>query len=323
MKMIPENAWRIRQGSRMTTTPESEASKQEFARRVDALAAMDSVRAWFDETITRWACKLAEQRVKDSRNADELLPLLPLRPHVYSIPEKAAVLARLHDIWLAGQTPLGIADDSANDPGEWGIYWPYFKLVCEGASQVPSESIPVLERFLAGICAELEITPPLPSNDTSRHQNKKTTMDRDGSSGWIQADLDEEIRKYKAQRAPTYSDLKAAVQAGKKGARYSARKLYGRNALARHFHAPKAMVTKSRAWRAIASDLLLEKYSVGALKQIGLDVALDQSSRPGSNSQAEVDEHIDREDARKVALAQLIAEQTADEKRDRMARKAS
>jgi hypothetical protein len=99
---------------------------------------------------------------------------------------------------------------------------------------------------------------------------------------WTQSDLDAEIRVYKARRSSTYDDLVRGVNQGKRGALKSARKMFGRNAIARELRVKaKAMVTNSPAWQEIARDLKLSpKHNldrgINKTKRIGLDIALEK-----------------------------------------------
>jgi hypothetical protein len=97
--------------------------------------------------------------------------------------------------------------------------------------------------------------------------------------GWVQAELDDAIRDYKAKRSARYAALKDGVRRGLKGARKAARELFGARAIARELGVRShAMVSGSPAWLPIAADLQLGKTRVGKPKRVGLDVALEAAA---------------------------------------------
>lgn len=110
---------------------------------------------------------------------------------------------------------------------------------------------------------------------------------------WIQPELDEAIREYKARRASTYHDLVEGVKQGKPGAVKSARKMFGRNAIARELAVKaRAMVTNSPEWQGIARDLKLSSKFTGQQRRkgrrIGNDIAHEQKAESlGDTTQTE------------------------------------
>jgi hypothetical protein len=115
---------------------------------------------------------------------------------------------------------------------------------------------------------------------------------------WTQSDLDDAIQEYKAKRASTYTDLVEGVKCGRAGAKKSAQKLFGRNALARALGVRSpAMVTNSPVWQRIANELRLRGRSRKghhAVKQrIGVDIALEEQAIAAGGSA--VDEVVRRE----------------------------
>jgi hypothetical protein len=128
---------------------------------------------------------------------------------------------------------------------------------------------------------------------------------------WTQGDLNDAIRKYKAQRASTYPALVDAVKKGRPGAISAARKMFGRNAIAKKLsvRAP-AMVSNSEAWREIASELQLDKKNNAGRprKRTGLDDAVAESSEASSDSA--FDEAVRNETLRLIqrALPREVAE---------------
>jgi hypothetical protein len=88
------------------------------------------------------------------------------------------------------------------------------------------------------------------------------------------------IQKYKAERASNYRDMAEGVKRGKPGALKSARKIFGRNAIARALgvKAP-AMVSLSKPWVEIAQELSLRRrgrIGLARNKRLGLEIALEQ-----------------------------------------------
>lgn len=100
---------------------------------------------------------------------------------------------------------------------------------------------------------------------------------------WVQNDLDEAIRRYKAERASTYRDLVQAVQSGKPGAKKAATRLFGRNSITKALGVKSvAMVSYSQPWRDIAEELCLAPVKGGTLRKsgkIGLDIAVEAKAQ--------------------------------------------
>ncbi len=96
---------------------------------------------------------------------------------------------------------------------------------------------------------------------------------------WIQTELNEAIRKYKADRSSSFSELKDAVRRGQKDAKLSAQKLFGRNVIKRALGVKSpAMVTNSEVWQELADELLLARgkgRNASRLKKIGFEIAME------------------------------------------------
>jgi hypothetical protein len=114
------------------------------------------------------------------------------------------------------------------------------------------------------------------------------TKDKANRRSWTQTVLDDAIYEYKAKRAKSYDGLVAAVKAGKAGAKKKAQKLYGRNAIARALGVKsRSMVSKSRAWVAIAKELgfELQRHRASGTRRtvkpgrIGLNMADEEQSQ--------------------------------------------
>ena len=104
--------------------------------------------------------------------------------------------------------------------------------------------------------------------------------------------MDDAIRKYKAERAPSYRDILDSVKAGRPGAKKAAQQLFGRNAVARALQVKaRAMVTYSSEWQAIAEELRLSRgkdRNRKASPRIGLDIALEDQASETAQSGLEI-----------------------------------
>jgi len=117
---------------------------------------------------------------------------------------------------------------------------------------------------------------------STESQQTRPTAKRSGTipkRSWTQSDLDDEIRKYKAERSPSFSDLSDAVRRGQKNAIEAAGRLFGRNVIASALGVKSpAMVTNSAVWQAIADELGIPRgkhRNAPKLKKIGLDIAME------------------------------------------------
>ena len=129
-------------------------------------------------------------------------------------------------------------------------------------------------------------------------ENKPQSRQKPGLRSWTQTDLDDAIREYKASRSSTYGDLVNGVKLGKAGARKSARKLFGRNAIARALGAKApAMVSNSPVWQEIADELKLrgvpKSPGPSPQRRIGMDIAIEEKAV--SDGEAVVDQVIRQE----------------------------
>lgn len=100
---------------------------------------------------------------------------------------------------------------------------------------------------------------------------------------WTQPKLDAAIREYVAQRAGALKSLTEAIQGKRPGAVESARKMFGRNEVARALRVKsRTMVTKSEAWIEIADDLHLRPDELRGIRRkdkIGFDIAVERKSQ--------------------------------------------
>lgn len=134
---------------------------------------------------------------------------------------------------------------------------------------------------------------------------------------WTQPDVDAAIREYKASRGRSYADMVRAVKCGRKGAKNSARKLFGRNRIAEQLECPKAMVSKSPAWKAIAAELGLSGRTpgVGQGERVGLNIAAEQAT---VNAHKSAKREQDADEYRDAELKRLEAEQRTDARQYRI-----
>jgi len=137
---------------------------------------------------------------------------------------------------------------------------------------------------------------------------------------WTQVDLDEAIRKYKAERASSYSDLVAGVRAGRPGAKSAAQETYGRNSIVRALGVKsRAMVTRSPAWQAIADELGMprgKERNQSALQKVGLDIAIEKQSADSSVSGLDVAVRNETIKLVRKAMARKEAEMIVERLRD-------
>jgi len=119
----------------------------------------------------------------------------------------------------------------------------------------------------------------------SEPETKPQEDQQQALQSWTQPKLDAAIREYVAQRACSLKSLTEAVQANRKGAVESARKMFGRNEIARALRVKsKTMVTKSKAWTEIADDLRLRPRpddlpAINRSDKIGFDIAVERKSQ--------------------------------------------
>jgi len=131
---------------------------------------------------------------------------------------------------------------------------------------------------------------------------------------WTQVDLNEAIRKYKAERASTYNDLVDGVKQGRPGAKKSARDLFGRNALVRALGVKSAaMVSNSPVWQAIADELKLRGPTRATarrpIQRTGLDIAMEDQAQ--ATSAPILDQAVQQETIRLIERSMPAAEAEA------------
>jgi hypothetical protein len=146
--------------------------------------------------------------------------------------------------------------------------------------------------------------------ESPKRLSSKQTQKR----SWTQVDLDEAIRKYKSERASTYNDLVDAVKRGRKGAKKSARDLFGRNAVVRALGVKSAaMVSNSPVWQAIADELKLRGPSRSTShphsQRIGLEIAMEDQAQ--ATSAPILDQAVQQETIRLIGKSMPATEAEA------------
>ncbi|MBI5765386.1 MAG: hypothetical protein HZA51_17900 [Planctomycetes bacterium] len=109
---------------------------------------------------------------------------------------------------------------------------------------------------------------------------KLTNADKPRNRRWTQANLDAEISQYLIENKRQVANAEQAIKSNAKDGIKKARRLIGRNTLARHFKCPGAMVSSSRPWKAIAAKLGINgnKPGTGRGERMGLDIAAEEKS---------------------------------------------
>jgi hypothetical protein len=155
------------------------------------------------------------------------------------------------------------------------------------------------------------VTPPSNGDNEAklRIDNAKAKKGTGELKSWTQSDLNNAIREYKARRASTYKDLVEGVKAGRPGAINAARKLFGRNAVARALLVKaRAMVTYSAVWQAIACELQLVKTrgerGIRKDQRIGEGIAQEQKAEAAGDPTQEA---VLRDEAIRLARQRLPA----------------
>jgi hypothetical protein len=101
---------------------------------------------------------------------------------------------------------------------------------------------------------------------------------------WTQQEVDKAIKQLRAGMGATYYDLVENVRRGLPGAEKEAKKLYGRNALARRLGLrSRALVSKSPVWQDIAKELKLrhkgeETKRIGGRRRMGYEMAVGEKA---------------------------------------------
>ena len=124
---------------------------------------------------------------------------------------------------------------------------------------------------------------------------------------WTKRELDKEISKYKGDREKLYDGFKKRWKEGDTSVVREARKLFGRNVLAKRFQAPPAMVSGSTVWTKIRDELGLGREATGHRqvpgKRTGLEIAVEKASQKAGDLVSQAVQE-------KEALVRIIKEKT-------------
>ena len=147
--------------------------------------------------------------------------------------------------------------------------------------------------------------PPKQATDRTRSPKRK----------WTQKGVDEAIREYKAAggRPARYAELREAVKKGNKGAKKEARKIFGRNAIAKHLRCSTVLVSRSEVWVGIAKEMgipLNRERPKGTRRTsrpgpVGHDMAVEELSADASkvvSPSAELEKEEEEETLRRIRL---------------------
>ena len=125
--------------------------------------------------------------------------------------------------------------------------------------------------------------------DTTKGRSKaaaKLPLNDMPKTGWTEDSVNVAIRKYKSERSKSYDEMVKGVREGLKGASDAARKMFGRNEIARRLGMSKGSVSKSEAWRAVAEELNLSPdkgTSLRSYKRVGFDYAIEKKAQEEEN----------------------------------------
>jgi hypothetical protein len=123
--------------------------------------------------------------------------------------------------------------------------------------------------------------PELPPSSPPPAQSEEPAL-----LSYTQDELDRAIRAFRARRSAKYAELREAIGKGRKNSVTGARRIFGRNALARELRCKgSAMISKSPVWKEIRAELHLGKPEVARVeKRVGMEVVL--ASRPSGGPDA-------------------------------------
>jgi hypothetical protein len=100
---------------------------------------------------------------------------------------------------------------------------------------------------------------------------------------WTQPQVNGAVQRYLDER----KEAQEAARAKRPGALKIAKKIFGRNLIARELDIPaQAMVGKSPAWRALADELGITSNRSSGKSKIGLDIALEQQAEEAGDTTA-------------------------------------
>lgn len=125
--------------------------------------------------------------------------------------------------------------------------------------------------------ASATTVPPVPPEAPAKTGIKAEHDDR---RSMTQDEVDQAIAKYKAERAAKYNELRDAIQHGSRQARRAARRLFGRDALAKAINCrSKTQVSASSVYHLIRTDLNLGRSRRDYRKRVGLSIAAETAAQ--------------------------------------------
>ncbi|MCX5658618.1 MAG: hypothetical protein NTW19_02720 [Planctomycetota bacterium] len=148
-----------------------------------------------------------------------------------------------------------------------------------------SRALDIAHLIEAGIMARAEGKGQAPAK-----RQRRPRVESVAKRAWTQPDLDTAIREYLAKRADHVNRLIAGIKARKPNATAEARRVFGRNPIARALGVKSpVMVSKSKPWQtlAIQLDLTQERKAKGTRHtakpgRVGYDIAIEQASSAAS-----------------------------------------
>jgi len=128
---------------------------------------------------------------------------------------------------------------------------------------------------------------------------------------WTQPALDQAIRNRRDNQTE-YHALVQAVEQGEPGATEDARKLWGRNVLARELEVrSSSMVSRSKVYQAIQAELRLEQHKTKTRgRKVGLEIAMERKAveaSPDADSAPAESAIENRERAETLRLIEQLA----------------
>jgi len=158
--------------------------------------------------------------------------------------------------------------------------------------------------------AEIAFTPSDAGEGRQPQKRQPAKSSSPPLQSFTQEQLDAAIRDYQKEKIHFYNKLKEQVAKGEKGALGSARRNFGRNAIARALRCKStAMVSKSPAWRSIAAELGLGKKPAKLRQRVGEDIADEKKSA----GQGDTTAHNVRRNETLERIKEILPKEAADE----------
>lgn len=189
-------------------------------------------------------------------------------------------------------------------------------LVVEGRDVFTVETEPIqwIKKAFGRLVQNFEQPQTPPESPNHGNYSAKSSRPRGNKSGVVekksftQGELNTAIEQYKINKASSYDQLCENVRKGKKGAIKAARKMFGRNAVAKELgvKAP-AMVSKSPVWQKIAVDLdLPRKANQGASRtRVGAEIGFEEAAQEAGDL---TEKQVINNETQRLLRANLSAE---------------